>query len=67
MTAFKLIFMFFLDLGKKKMFSLFFSHLRSLSSAFFPTTIYTVLSHCPEFQAKPNSAISCTTEMMRKR
>lgn len=39
MTAFKLIFMFFLGLGKKKNVQFVFSHIRTLSSASFPTTI----------------------------
>lgn len=42
MTTFKLVFMFFLGLGKKKKVQFGFFHLRSLSSTSFPTTIL----HC---------------------
>lgn len=48
MTTFKLVFMFFLGLGKKKKVQFVFFHLRSLSSTSFPTTIL----HCPGFQGQ---------------
>lgn len=70
MTTFKLVFMFFLGLGKKKKVQFVFFHLRSLSSTSFPTTILhcavTAQWHVLVSRVRPNSAISCTNEMMRK-
>lgn len=63
MTTFKLVFMFFLGLGKeKKMFSLVFFTSEVSHQLLFQQQSYTVLVS----RVRPNSAISCTNEMMMK-
>lgn len=67
MTTFKLVFMFFLGLGKKKKSSVwFFSPQKSLFN-FFSNNNPTLCCHTVLVsRVSPNSAISCTNEMMRK-